>query len=147
MKIFSIILLLLSFQSYATAEKGVVVNILPDKLTLSINCEAQVKLQRLITEPKKFSVGYSCKNSTNGSYYMDFRLNDMDIVADFSDGAAKMDVNKTKFNSYTLYELFIESKKGEKFTFVSYCTKDVCLDLVGNYEKEVKDSITSQLRG
>jgi hypothetical protein len=147
MKILSIILLFITFQSTAMAEKGLVVNILPDKLTLSIDCEAQVKLQLLKTEPKKFSVGYSCKNSTNGSYYMDFRLNDIDIVADFDDGLAKVDVNKTKFKSYTLYELFIESEKGEKLKFVSYCTKDVCLDLVGNYEKEVKDSITSQLRG
>ena len=105
MKILSIILLFVTFQSTAMAEKGVVVNILPDKLTLPIDCEAQVKLQRLKTEPKKFSFGYSCKNSTNGGYYMDFRLNDMDIVADFDDGSAKVDVNKTKFKSYTLYEL------------------------------------------
>lgn len=147
MKSFSIILLLLSFHSYAIDKKGVVVNIFPDKLTLSIDCEAQVKLQRLKTELEKFSVGYSCKNSTNGSYYLDFRLHDVDIVADFDDGSSKVDVNKTKFKSYTLYELFIESKKGEKFKFVSYCTTDVCLDLVGNYEKEVKDSITSQLGG
>ena len=51
---------------------------------------------------------------------MDFRLNDMDIVADFNDGSAKVDVSKTKFKSYTLYELFIERKDGEKFKFVSY---------------------------
>jgi len=147
MKTLSIILLFITFHSTAMAEKGVVVNILPNKLTLSIDCEAQVKLQRLKSEPEKFSVGYSCKNQTNGSYYLDFRLNDIDIVADFNDGSSKVDVNKSKFNLYTLYELSIESKVGEKFKFVSYCTVDICLDLVGNYEKEVKDSITSQLKG
>ena len=146
MKIFSIILLFITFHSSAMAKKGVVVNILPDKLTLSIDCEAQVKLQRLKSEPEKFSVGYSCKNSKNGSYYLDFRLNDIDIVADFEKNSAEVDVNETTFKAYTLYEILAKSEDGEEFKFVSYCTKDVCLDLVGDYEQSVKASITSQLR-
>jgi len=144
MKIFSIILLFITFNTSAMAVKGVVVNILPDKLTLSIDCEAQVKLQRLKSEPEKFSVGYSCKN---GSYYMDFRLNDVDIVADFEKNSAEVAVNETMFKTYTLYEILAKSEGGEEFKFVSYCTKDVCLDLVGDYEQSVKSSITSQLRG
>jgi len=47
-------------------EKGVVVNILPDRLTLSIDCKAQVKLERLKPAPEKFSVGYSCNNTKDG---------------------------------------------------------------------------------
>lgn len=147
MKTFSIIFIFFTFHSSAMAEKGVVVNILPDKLTLSIDCEAQVNLQRLKLQPEKFSVGYSCKNMKNGSYYMDFRLNDIDLVADFEKNSAEVDVNEIKFKSYTLYEITAKSEGGEKFKFVSYCTKDVCLDLVGDYEQSVKASITSQLRG
>ncbi len=44
--------------------------------------------------PEKFSVGYSCKNSTSGVYYIDFRLNDHDIVAGFKKHSEKVDVNK-----------------------------------------------------
>jgi len=147
MKTLGIILLFFTFHSSAMAEKGVVVNILPDKLTLPINCEAQVKLQRLKSQPEKFSIGYSCKSASNRIYYMDFRLNDVDIVADFEKNSAEVDVNEIKFKSYTLYEIAAKSKSGEEFKFVSYCTKDVCLDLVGDYEQSVKASITSQLRG
>lgn len=146
MKTLGLILLFLTFHSPAMAEKGVVVNILPDKLTLSINCEAQVKLQRLKSQPEKFSIGYSCKSASNESYYMDFRLNDVDIVADFEKNSAKIDVTTIKFKSYTLYEIVAKSEDGEEFKFVSYCTREVCLDLVGGYEQSVKASITSQLR-
>lgn len=146
MKTLSLILLLISFHSFAATEQGFVVNILPTKLTLPIDCEAQVKLQRLKSEPKKFSVGYSCGNKESGSYYIDFRLNDVDIVADFEKNSAEIEVDKTKFNGYTLFEIWSKSKSGEEFTFVSYCTDDVCLDLVGNYKQSVKDAITVQLK-
>lgn len=147
MKSLSLVLLLISFQTFASAEQGFVVNILPDKLTLPIDCVAQVKLQRLKSDPKKFSVGYSCGNKESGSYYMDFRLNDVDIVADFEKNSAEIEVDKTQFNGYTLFEIWSKSKEGEEFTFVSYCTDDVCLDLVGNYKPSVKDALTTQLKG
>ncbi|NMR27312.1 hypothetical protein HH219_17520 [Pseudoalteromonas sp. NEC-BIFX-2020_015] len=147
MKILSATLLLFTFHSSVMAEQGVIVNILPDKLTLSISCEAQIRLQQLKTQPEIFSVGYSCKSATNTSYYMDFRLNDVDIVSDFEKGSTEVEVNKIKFNSYTLYEIAAKSKDGKALKFVSYCTKDICLDLVGDYEQSVKASITSQLRG
>ncbi|GAW98005.1 MULTISPECIES: hypothetical protein [Colwellia] len=78
---------------------------------------------------------------------MDFRLNDIDLVADFEKNSAEVDVNEIKFKAYTLYEILAKSEDGEEFKFVSYCTKDVCLDLVGDYEQSVKASITSQLGG
>ncbi|GAW98004.1 MULTISPECIES: hypothetical protein [Colwellia] len=59
MKTVSIILLFFTFHFSAMAEKGFVVNILPDKLTLPIDCEAQINLQRLRSAPEKFSIGYS----------------------------------------------------------------------------------------
>lgn len=146
MKIVAALLLLISFNSFAIEEKGFDVKILPDTLTLPLGCVADIKLKRLKSNPKKFSVGYACKGDNIGKYYMDFRLNDIDIVADFKDGGAKVDVKKSKFKSYTLYEITTKDQ-GKVFKFVSYCTTDVCLDLVGDYKPSIKTWITSQLRG
>jgi hypothetical protein len=142
MKFFGIILLLITFHSSAYTEKGVVVKILPDKLTLSIDCEVNADLLQ-----EKASVFYTCKNSDDGMYFLDFRLNDGDLVADFERSSTDVVVNEIKFKSYILYELTAKDSNGNPEKFVSYCTKEVCLDLVGDYENSIKDSITSQLRG
>ena len=142
MKILGIILILITFNSSAKSEKGVVVKILPDKLVLSIDCEAKANLLE-----EKASVLYTCKNSEGGKYFMDFRLNDLDLVADFKRSSTDVIVNESQFKSYTLYEISAMDSKGNPQKFVSYCTKEVCLDLVGDYEQSIKAAITSQLRG
>lgn len=146
MKNFGVILLLFVFHSSAKAEKGVVVNILPDKLILSADCEVQANLQRLQSQPENFSVLYICKNSDNGRYFLDFRLNNIDLVANFKRRSTDVVVNKSKFKSYIFYELMAKGSNGKQSKFVSYCTKELCLDLVGEYEKSIKASITSQLQ-
>lgn len=130
-----------------TTQAGVAVNIQPFKLVLPASCEAQVKLMRLESNPEKFSVGYACNNAQNGSYYMDFRLNNTDIEADFAKNDNKVKISKTHFNGYTLYDIEDSSMGDKPFYFSSFCTKNICLDLVGDYEPYVKASITAQLRG
>lgn len=142
MKIFSIILLFFIFHCSAKAEQGVVVKILPDKLILSINCEARTDLQA--EKPYLF---YTCKNSDNGRYFMEFRLNDGDLVANFTQHSPDAVISESQFKSYTLYEITARDSKGKQLQSAHYCTKELCLDLVGDYEKSVKASITSQLQG
>lgn len=79
-------------------QAGVAVNIQPFKLVLPASCEAQVRLMRLESNPEKFSVCYSCKNAKDGRYYMDFRLNNTDIEADFAKNGNKVKISKTHFN-------------------------------------------------
>ena len=142
MKIFGIILLLISFHSAAIDQNGVAVKILPDKLTLPIDCESWANL-----EAEDFSILYTCKNSENKKYFLNFRLNNIDIVADFKRNTTDVVVNESQFKSYTVYEITAKNSNGIQLMPVSYCTKKICLDLVGEYEKSVKDSITSQLQG
>jgi len=142
MKIFATILLLFTFHSSANTAKGIVVNILPDKLTLSIDCQARADLLR-----EKASIIFICKNSEKGQYFLDFRLNDEDLVTSFKRNSTDVVVNESVFNSYTLYEISAKDSNDKQIKFVSYCTKELCLDLVGEYEKSVKDSITLQLQG
>ena len=141
MKIFGIILLLFTFHSSAQAEKGVVVKILPDKLTLSVDCEARTNLRA--EKPYLF---YSCKNSDNGRYFFEFRLNDGDLVANFNQNSPDIVINESKFKSYTLYDITGKDSNGDQQKSVHYCTKSLCLDLVGEYEKSIEASITSQLQ-
>jgi len=137
MKIFGIILLLFTFHSSAKAEKGVVVKIFPDKLIFPIDCETWANPQA-----EEFSILLTCKNSANKKYFFNLRLNNMDFAAE----PTVIDVNESKFKSYTLYELTDKDPNGNQRKSVHYCTKEVCLDLVGEYEISVKDSITSQLQ-
>ena len=142
MKIFgSILLLLVTFHSSAKAEKGVVVKILPDKLTLSIDCEARTDLQA--EQPFVF---FTCKNSDDGMYFMEFRLNDKGLAASFNSNSPNTVVNESQFKAYTLYEITAKDANGQQQESAHYCTKELCLDLVGEYEKSVKDSITAQLQ-
>jgi hypothetical protein len=141
MKIFSIILLLFTFHSSAKAKKGVVVNILPDKVVLPTGCEARTDLQA-----EKPYVFYTCKNSDNGMYFLEFRLNDGGLVNSFKKNSPDAVINESKFKSYTLYDISGKGSNGEQLKSVHYCTKDLCLDLVGEYEKSTKASITSQLQ-
>ena len=150
MRNFAIMLLLFTFDFAANAGDGVVVKILPDKLILPIGCEAMADLKLLHQskpQSQKFSIGYLCKGSDQGMYFLDFRLNNTDIVADIKRGLTDFTVNESQFNSYTLYEVSGKGTKGTLVKSAHYCTKDVCLDLVGDYETSIKASITSQLKG
>ena len=82
-------------------------------------------------------------------YFYNFRLNNIDLVADFNKSSTDVVINESQFNSYTLYELTAINSDDRPIKFVSYCTKELCLDLVSDdeLEKSVQDSITSQLRG
>ncbi|WP_281556022.1 hypothetical protein [Thalassomonas sp. RHCl1] len=144
MKILSMVLLLITFQSFAKSQDGVVVHILPDQLVLSKSCVARADIQS-----KEFSIIYSCIDSQNTMYFYNFRLNNIDLVSDFKKNATDVVVNKSHFKSYTLYELTAKNSDNKPIKFVSYCTKKVCLDLVSDdeYEKAIQDSITAQLQG
>ncbi len=76
MKTLVVTLLLLSFHSYAMAEKGFVVKIFPDKLTFPIDCETRADFQA-----EELSILYICKNSINQNYFFNFRPNNIDIAA------------------------------------------------------------------
>ncbi|MEH6711530.1 hypothetical protein [Paraglaciecola polaris] len=139
MKTLIITLLLLSFHSYAMAEKGFVVKIFPDKLTFPIDCETRADFQA-----KELSILYICQNSTNQNYFFNFRPNNIDIAAN----PIIVEIKESKFKSYTIYEVTDKDPdNGKQRQSISYCTKEACLDLVGDYEQSIKDSITSQLRG
>ncbi|MCJ8321788.1 MAG: hypothetical protein HRT52_22085 [Colwellia sp.] len=144
MKYFSIILLLITFNVSAKETHGVVVKILPDTLVLNSSCKAMADLVA-----KDFSILYACNDSFQRMYFYNFRLNDIDLVADFKKSSTDVVVNKSQFKSYTLYELTAKNSDNKPIKFVSYCTKELCLDLVSDneYEKSIQDSITSQLRG
>jgi hypothetical protein len=144
MKFFALISLLITFNVSAKEEHGVVVKILPDSLILNSSCKAMADLVA-----KDFSILYACKDSFQRMYFYNFRLNDIDLVADFKKSSIDVVVNKSKFKSYTLYELTAKNADNKPIKFVSYCTNELCLDLVSDneYEKEIQDSITSQLRG
>jgi len=144
MKFISIIILLMTFNVSAEETHGVVVKILPDALVLNSSCKAMADLVA-----KDFSILYACKDSFQRMYFYNFRLNDIDLVADFKKSSTDVVVNKSQFKSYTLYELTAKNSDNKPIKFVSYCTKELCLDLVSDdeYEKSIQDSITSQLRG
>lgn len=138
------LILFIAFQASASSQGGVVVHILPDKLVLSSSCVARADIQS-----KEFSIIYACKDSKNTMYFYNFRLNNVDLVADFKKNSTEVAVNESQFNSYTLYELTAKNSDNKPIKFVSYCTKELCLDLVSDdeYDKSIQDSITSQLRG
>jgi hypothetical protein len=139
MKTLVVTLLLLSFHSYAMAEKGFVVKIFPDKLTFPIDCETRADFQA-----EELSILYICKNSINQNYFFNFRPNNIDIAAN----PIIVEIKESKFKSYTIYEITDKDPdNGKQRQHISYCTKEACLDLVGDYEQSIKDSITSQLRG
>lgn len=143
MKVFGIILLLFNFHASAKTESGVVVKILPDKLVLHSSCKAIADLQS-----KDFSILYACKDSYQRNYFYNFRLNNGDLVEDFKKSSTEVMVNKSQFKSYTLYEIKAKNSDKKPIKFVSYCTKELCLDLVSDneYEQSIQDSITSQLQ-
>ena len=150
--IIGVMLLMSAFYSEAKNDKGVVVKILPDKLTLPTECEVISELSLLKpanqSSDRKFSIGFLCKNlAEKGNYFLDFRLNDVDMVAEFGTKSKNAVINTSEFRSYTLYEVTETDSEGNSFTIVSYCTKEVCMDLVGDYDKSIKESITSQLKG
>ncbi len=139
MKTLVVTLLLLSFHSYAMAEKGFVVKIFPDKLTFPIDCETRADFQA-----EELSILYICKNSINQNYFFNFRPNNIDIAAN----PIIVEIKESKFKSYTIYEITDKDPdNGKQRQYISYCTKETCLDLVGDYGQSIKDSITSQLRG
>ena len=144
MKIFTVVLLFIAFNLSAKEESGVVVKILPDSLVLNSSCKAMADLVA-----QDFSILYTCKDSVQRMYFYNFRLNNIDLVADFKESSTDVVVNESQFKSYTLYELTAKNSDKKPIKFVSYCTKELCLDLVSDneYDKSIQDSITSQLRG
>ena len=144
MKFFNIVLLLMTFNVSAKEVHGVAVKIFPDTLILNSSCKAMADLVA-----KDFSILYACKDSFQRIYFYNFRLNDIDLVADFKKSSTDVVVNKSQIKSYTLYEITAKNTDNKPIKFVSYCTKELCLDLVSDneYEKSIQDSITSQLRG
>jgi len=144
MKLLSVLVLIVTFQVSAFNQDGVIVHILPDELVLSNSCVARADIQS-----KEFSIIYACRDSKNIMYFYNFRLNNIDLVADFKKSSTDVLVNESQFKSYTLYELTAKNSDNKPIKFVSYCTKALCLDLVSDdeYEKSIQDSITSQLRG
>lgn len=144
MRILTAILLLISVQAFANKQEGVVVNILPDKLILSNTCAARADL-----ESQEFSIIYACKDSQDRRYFYNFRLNNIDLVADFKKSSTEVVVNKTHFKPYTLVELTAKNADNKPIKFVSYCTKALCLDLVSDneFEASVQAAITAQLQG
>lgn len=144
MKIYTTVLLLIAFNLSAKEERGVVVNILPDSLVLNSSCKAMADLVA-----QDFSILYACKDSSQRMYFFNFRLNNIDLVADFKKNSTEVVVSESLFKSYTLYELTAKNLDNKPIKFVSYCTKALCLDLVSDneYDKSIQDSITSQLRG
>ena len=138
------LVLIIAFKTSAYNQDGVVVHIFPDELVLSSSCVARADIQS-----KEFSIIYACKDSKDTMYFYNFRLNNVDLVADFKKNSTDVVVKKSRFNSYTLYELTAKNSDKKSIKFVSYCTKELCLDLVSDdeYEKSIQDSITSQLRG
>ena len=128
----------------AKESNGVVVQIFPDTLVLHSSCKAMADLKA-----QDFSILYACKDSYARMYFYNFRLNNIDLVADFKKSSTDVVVKKSEFNAYTLYELTAKNLQSKPIKFVSYCTKELCLDLVSDneYEQSIQDSITSQLRG
>lgn len=142
MKTITIILLLITFTAAAKAEKGVVVKVLPDKITLPVSCEAQTNLKA--KNPYLF---YTCRNASQGLYFLEFRLNDGNLVENFKKNSPNIVINESQFTVYSLYDINGEDTKGNKQISAHYCTQELCLDLVGDYEQSLKASITSQLKG
>ncbi|OUL56655.1 hypothetical protein [Pseudoalteromonas ulvae] len=144
MKIFTIVLLFITFNLSAKEESGVIVKILPDYLVLNSSCKAMADLVA-----QDFSILYACTDSFQRMYFYNFRLNNIDLVADFKKDSTDVVVNISQFKSYTLYEITAKNSDNKPIKAVSYCTKELCLDLVSDdeYEKSIQDSITSQLRG
>lgn len=144
MKMFTIVLLFLAFNLSAKEESGVIVKILPDSLVLNSSCKAMADLVA-----QDFSILYACNDSSGRMYFYNFRLNNIDLIADFKQNSTDVVVNESKFKSYTLYELTAKNADNKLIKFVSYCTKELCLDLVSDneYDKSIQDAITSQLRG
>jgi hypothetical protein len=137
MKIFGMLLLIFTSHATAVADKGIVIKIFSDSLVFPTNCETWA--DPLAAE---FSLLLTCKNSVNKKYYFNFRLNNLD----FTKSPIIIDVTETKLKSYTFYELIDKAPNGNLRKTAHYCTKYVCLDLVGEFDKSVKDSITSQLQ-
>lgn len=144
MRVFSVVLLFIAFKLSAEEKGGVVVSILPDTLLLNSSCKAMADLAA-----KDFSILYACRDSLQRMYFYNFRLNDIDLIADFKKTSTGVVVNKSQFKVYTLYELTAKNSDDKPIKFVSYCTNTLCLDLVSDneYEKSIQDSITSQLGG
>ncbi|MDP2635145.1 MULTISPECIES: hypothetical protein [unclassified Pseudoalteromonas] len=142
MKVFNLFLLLFVFNNAsAKEEKGVVVKILPDKLILPLNCVAHANLQN-----EKFSVLYTCLNQFNQKYYFDFRINSGDVVSELNRSLNVIDVNQTEIGKYTAYEITVKDLHKNESKITSYCTRDICLDLFGNYDELIRESILKQLR-
>lgn len=137
MKTLTILSLFFSFSLLANTKEGVAIKIFPERLIFPKSCETSAN-----PKSNEFSILLTCRNSTNEKYFFNFRLNNIDLA----EGVNVLKINEIKIKSYTRYELTDKGPDGNQRTSYHFCTKDVCLDLVADYEESVVSSITSQLK-
>jgi len=125
----------------ASANTGVIVNILPDPLTLPNSCKTNGS-----TESEPFGVTYLCRTFDNKKYWLDFRLNETDLVANLHNDSTILDIIETDLYPYIFYQITVQGS-GSKVELISYCTYDVFMDLFGDYDDAFKKSLVSQLGG
>jgi hypothetical protein len=124
-----------------SASADVKVNIFPDTLILPNSC----KLNKSV-ESETFAVVYSCRTLNDKKYWLDFRLNETDLVANLHNDLNVLDIIETDLYPYTFYQIIVQGS-GSKVELISYCTDDVCMDLFGDYDDSFKKSLASQLGG
>jgi len=132
-------LILVVISSSVNAE--VIVNIFPDKLILPSNCELHTDLKS-----ETFEITYSCITSEKNKYWLDFRLNDTDLVSNFHRESTILDIAEQSFKSYVFQSIKIQAE-GSVTVILSYCTPDICMDVFGDYDEYIKNSLTTQLGG
>ncbi len=136
MRTLTMLLLFFSVSLLANTKEGVAIKIFPDRLIFPKSCEISAQ-----PKSKEFSILLTCTNSKNGKYFFNFRLNNIEL----GEGENDVSIKEIQIKSYTRYELTDKGPDGDLRTSYHYCTQEVCLDLVADYDQSVVDSITSQL--
>jgi hypothetical protein len=124
-----------------SASADVMVNIFPDTLILPSSCKINKNV-----ESQTFGETYSCRTLDDKKFWLDFRLNDTDLVANLHNDLNVLDIIETDLYPYTFYQITAQGS-GSKVEFISYCTDDVCMDLFGDYDDSFKKLLASQLGG
>jgi hypothetical protein len=131
-----------------SANTGIMVNIFPDTLILPNSCKLNKKLvsETYSLESETFGAAYSCRTLDDKKYWLKFRVNDVDLVAELHNSLNILDIIETNFYPYTFLQI-TGQVSGSKVEFISYCTNDVCMDLFGDYDDSFKKYLASQLGG
>jgi hypothetical protein len=131
-----------------SANTGIMVNIFPDTLILPNTCKLNKKLvsETDCLESETFGVAYSCRTLDDKKYWLKFRLNDVDLVAELHNDLNILDIIETNLYPYTFLQITVQGSES-KVELISYCTDDVCMDLFGDYDDSFKKSLASQLGG